>query len=326
MKLTLKKTKATLPTIVVHNKAKGNLSADREKLEQAGLIGASFNKDKVDYNIQWISTDLLVPLETQRDTESSWAVNRLIEKNGFDWAAAGVLLVQKAKEFPEYFVFDGCGRFLMAEMVDIEELPCLVYNISKAQASEYFAYMQSNGRRNLTKEIIFANRVAAQDPKAIDHEQWLQNLGLHIVAATKPTLLQIGDSTGSQVKYRFVEMAYGKYTHEQLKMVKTWIQSAWPKETSIHQDMYMGLLHLVSVVPGAMKNGLNNAITNYFNTLNIQYRESKKTEWKHKGGNQHNAEKESVAIGFLEDFRNSAFWKHNFTSQGMTRINLGDKK
>lgn len=325
MKLSVKKAPAPQPSIVVHSKAKGNLSSDRQKLQDAGLIKRSYNKDKIDYNIQWISTDLLVPLETQRDTESHWAVNRLIERDGFDWAACGVLLVQKAKEFPEYFVFDGCGRMLMAQLVDIEELPCVVYAISKEQASEYFAYMQSNGRRNLTKEIIFANRVAAKDPKALDHEQWLTTLGLHIVAATKPTPLLIGDAAGQQVKYRFVELAYNKYSIDQLLMVKKWIRSAWPKEASIHQDMYMGLLHLTAVVPGTMKNGLNAAITNYFNSLSVQYRESKKTEWKHKGGNQHNAEKESVALGFLEDFKNSVFWKAGFAGQGMTRVNVGPK-
>lgn len=300
----------------VHSRTKissrtGSVDVLVNQLQTANVHGKIFNQDKINYAIQMIDTDLLDPLDSQRDTSAEWATKRLIDQGGLNAVYMGVLSVVKIPDSPRYKVFDGCGRLLMAQLQGLKEVPCLVHTINEQEASCAFAYMQSNGRRNLTKEIIFVNRVAAGEQVALDEQAWLEDNGLYIVAADNLTVPAAGQ--GQVVKYRVVEMVCKKYTDSAVSTVLGWIRAGWPTAKYIPQDLFMGMLHVTKKVPETIKNGLQTAIKDFFENINIRDIKDVK-QWKRDGGAVHNQEDASVATGFWKAFTKSKQWKTSFAN------------
>lgn len=308
----------------VHSKTRASargIEGEIKTLQSKNVHGKVINQEKIDYTIQMIDTELLDPLDTQRDTSAPWATKRLVEQGGLNAVYMGVLLVIKIPNSPRYKVFDGCGRLLMAQLQGLKEVPCLVHNITDQEASVAFAYMQSNGRRNLSKEIIFANQVEGGETGALNHATWLENNGLYIRAADDLTVPAAGK--GQEVKYRVVQLAYPNYTDLAVATVLKWIRSRWSTAPSIPQDLIMGMLHITKNVPETLKNGLQTAITDFFKSINIK--EVTGLKWKKNGGNVHNQEDASVALGFWEDFKESTQWKASFASI-FTKSKIAPKK
>lgn len=293
-----------------HSKVTGNPEKVYKKLLKQDFY-KEINRDKIPANGQvvWLPTDILTPLESQRDTKVSWAPAKFDSRGGFDWTCFAPISVSHKLPDTNYYVFDGCGRVLMAQLMEVKEVPCWVYNISKEEAAGLFSYTQSDGRRELSQEIIFANQVTFGDKTALNHEAWLKKFGL-LVQAAEDVLR--GDPNGDLVKYRLVKLVYGKYTDDEVNQVLTWMRLAWPNAGYIQQDIFLGLLHFVHKIPDAMRNGLNKAITNYFTNLEDTFSTPKATQWMHKGGNQKNQVKESVALGFYEDFRRTKHFNPSF--------------
>jgi hypothetical protein len=323
--LTLSVNTTETSTPNVHSKTKlaktGSIELQVKKLQAANVHGKVFNQEKIDYTIQMIDTDLIDPADKQRDTSAEWATKRLIEQDGLNAVYLGILSVVKIPDSPRYKVFDGCGRLLMAQLQGLKQVPCLVHTIDDQEAAKAFAYMQSNGRRNLSKEIIFANQVEAGEHGALAHRDWLAANGLYIRAADDITVPEAGK--GQEVKYRVVQLAYPNHTDLAVATVLKWIRSKWSTAPSIPQDLIMGMLHITKNVPETLKNGLQTAITDFFKSLNIK--DITGLRWKKNGGNVHNQEDASVALGFWEDFKESDQWKASFASI-FTKSKIAPKK
>jgi len=297
-----------------HNKADKKVEINYEKWKDNPHYRKQINQGSIERNIRWMNPAILTPLDTQRDTKSKWCIERLEDMQGLDWTCFAPLSVSQDpnNDNAPFYVFDGCGRLLMAQMQDISEVPCYVYRITKEEAARRFAYTQDRGRRNLSKEIIFANMLAAKDSEALAEEQWLIKHKLYVQAAED---IKIGDVSGDLIKYRFVKLAKDNYSEAIIIQALDWIRKAWPDYGSVQQDMAMGLIHFLDKIPEAMKNGLNSAITEYFiNLVPEAYSDPTKCKWKKDGGGVHNQEKESVAKGFYDHFQKSRYYSTSFNN------------
>lgn len=166
--------------VTVHARVVGDVKKAKKVVDSKGygIINAN-NHPRLEY----LTPDQLTPIDTQRDTKASWAESRLKDLKGLDMVAFGALSVGYDASNNKYWLYDGCGRDLLASLIDSNmPLPCLVYNLDQKQAAFYFSYNQDKGRRKLSKESIFVNSWFHGEPEAIKLGNILVNLGLKISA------------------------------------------------------------------------------------------------------------------------------------------------
>jgi hypothetical protein len=147
----------------VHSMVRGDVVKIIAKQEKKGLAGKLVNPEfgkgqSFEPKFTWMKTSDLTPLESQRETNSKWVLERQEARGGLDLAAFGALSVAHDPDDGKYYVWDGCGRWAIADINgSVEEVPCLVYQMTKKQAAFYFSYNQQEGRRNLSREATFVN-------------------------------------------------------------------------------------------------------------------------------------------------------------------------
>lgn len=166
--------------INVHNRVVGDVSKVKKSVTKNGF-GIINSHKKVE--LKYLKPSDLTPIDTQRDTNATWAETRLKDLRGLDCVAFGALSVGYDSENDTYWLFDGCGRDLLASVIDSEmEVPCLVWPLTQKEAAFYFSYNQDKGRRKLPKESIFVNSWFHGDQDAVKWANRLQSLGLKISA------------------------------------------------------------------------------------------------------------------------------------------------
>ena len=171
--------------------------------------------------------DELVPLESNRVVDMTWAEKRLAAKGGLDMIAFGVLYVARDKA-KKLHVWDGCGRMVLASLAEAgnakNQWPCNVYDMEKEEASGYFAYNQDEGCRALTKEAIYVNKFFSGDPIAVDLAGILSYLNMYIQGDTHVTVPEDKTPSASEIKWRPI--------HEAMKIVSL-SPMEWTKNTFV---------------------------------------------------------------------------------------------
>jgi len=309
----------TVTTVVqptMHNKFTGNTENLIKRLEKAGIYQKQRNIHKRGH-YEKISVDYLVPLDSQRNVSDNWIYKVLRLSDGYDWIASGLTFVARDPETDINYVWDGCGRLALAEISGIKELDCWVMDMTQAEAAHYFVHVQKTAKRSLDPGIIFCNAYANGEAHALHMSMRLELLGMRVQGADdlwvpEVTKEQLPDYP--QVKLRAVEQAF-KYAARRSSaeidetgnntLVRfardTIVQAGW-NDDQIRQDLLPGLVIFYSVYPEAMRNGLNKMIRNWFKGLAQTVKQSKLT-FKHSGGNQHNREAESVAMGIVKELQ-----------------------
>lgn len=309
-------TTTTTPTIEVHSMARGNVQKARDslkfpnKVQYAHLTSRYMN----------IPVDQLVPLETQRETSSTWAQNRLNDQEGFDVIACGALSVALDPNDGIYYVYDGCGRLLQAQInMAPATLPCLVFDIPKELAAFYFAYNQERGRRSLKPEVIFVNSVYSGDPDALVWRDKLVDLECYIKGETNYAVPHPEPINQPEIKYRALTVGWD-LSGGDITIMKDARDIIWDayiatpfKCNIIRQDLFWGLILFLKQYPEARKNGFRTALRQFMSYIALG-KNQKDIRWKQDGGNLHNQEALSVALGMYDEFRKSSFWKGSFNS------------
>jgi hypothetical protein len=286
------KTNLAIAAPTVHSMVRGNVIKDIAKQNKKGLTGKLVN-DKFVPVLEWLKTSDLIPLESQRETNSKWVVERQEALNGLDMIAFGALSIAHDPDDGNYYVWDGCGRWAIADFNGgIDTVPCLVYNMTKARAAYYFAYTQEEGRRKLSREVTFVNGVIGGDEEHLEWAKRLDAIGAYVKANDGPNGIVNKDAKEHgypEILARALTDGY-KLSGNDIticRQARDMIMSAWgitntgcPK---IVTEVYWALIVVLKAIPESRKNGLHSAMQSYLNYVaqgNSQAEASK--EWKGK--------------------------------------------
>jgi hypothetical protein len=317
----------------MHGMFQGNVETILKEIREHGWDRELYGDIKP--KPQYLNTDSLIPLETQRKTYDKWILKVLEKCGGFDWVAFNSLSVAHDTSTGKYYVFDGCGRLALAQIYGIEQVPCLVFELTQRRAAHYFAYMQDDGRRKMDPETLFVNKYYSGNTQAELEYARLMALDCYIIGATEYSVPQQCKQSYASVKHAFLTRGYVRaggnpsdtvnnpealnLMRESVDLIKqAWFpkyqrnlrasKRAWTPETGfqIRQDLYMGLIKLLQIYP-EFRPGVNSKMHGY---LAEYLRDTAKNThqrdlpYKKDGGNEHNHEDLSVANGLF-----SYFWK-----------------
>lgn len=276
----------------VHSMVRGDVAKTYAKQEKKGLTGKVRFADRKPI-LQDIKLSNLTPLDTQRETSSKWVLERQESQNGLNMIAFGALSVAHDPEDGKYYVWDGCGRWAIADFNGgIDTVPCLVYNMTKAEAAYYFAYNQEEGRRKLSREVTFVNGVRGGDPEHLVWAKRLDEIGAYIKANDSEAGIVNSDAKSKgypEILTRALIDGYKLSGNDVAicRQARDMIVSAWGTSDSgcpkIVTEVYWALIVVLKAIPESRKNGLNTAMQKYLNYIaqgNSQAEACK--EWKGK--------------------------------------------
>ena len=208
--------------------------------------------------LQMLKVKDLDSLETQRETNSKWVEDRLKYLDGLDMYAFGAISVALTPE-GKYLVYDGLGRFNLARVLELEEIPCLVTEMKAKKASFYFAYNQSKGRRSMSPEALFVNNYVAGDPDSQILADIMSKAGLYVQGNTQYPVPHPKQKDAVEVKFRTINDAVtmyardpmgqlsdnNKWCEQVLKLTTQLLVSAF-KEKHLQQDLFWATSQIVS--------------------------------------------------------------------------------
>lgn len=313
-------TAANLPT--VHSLVRGDITKDFNKLTELDLtnkiVHRNIKKEYLD-----IPMAELIPLETQRETDSKWVVERQKARAGLDMVAFGALNVACDPNDNKYYVYDGCGRLAIAQFNGgLDTVPCMVYHISKEEAAYYFKYNQEDGRRRLSREVTFVNAIIGGDESEKDWVARIEYLGVRIKANDTQNGCIPANSKSPEIKIRAVKDGFTaagrdlELCRDAIDMIK----NAWGNKcTIISNELYWALIIILRCIPETRTDsGLHNAIQDYLNwiadgkTQSQAVREFKGEQLKGISGNSCVAVE--LGYAFAKSFMNSNKCKPRFKS------------
>jgi hypothetical protein len=304
-------------SVEIHNKFRG----DTEKVIKnvAKKNATKTINSHLDPKIEYIPTKDLEPLESQRITGEKWTEKRLIALGGLDMWAFGTLSVCRDPKDNINYVWDGCGRLALAQLHGLDIVPCVVIEGPKEQAAFYFGYNQdsSQGRRTLSKEVLFINRYFSGDHTAVKEANDLDTLGLYIKGDTTYPVPHPQPNGHVEIGYRAFSEGASIMNHDitTQRQVRDMIVMAWSNNPNgcifINQDIYWALGEFLTTFPEAKKNGTNIALQHFLNNL-AGGKDQKRIDWKPKGLSGNSGVSKQLATGLLKAFKESTYWKPNF--------------
>ncbi len=313
----------------LHNKFRGDATATAQKIAKNGST-ATLNSH-VAPQLQQIKTTDLVPLESQRTTNDRWTVQRLKALGGLDMWAFGALSVCHDTRDGKNYVWDGCGRLALAQLHQLDQVPCLVVEGNKEDAAFYFGYCQdsSQGRRTLSKEVLFVNRYFSGDKTAIQESEVLSQLGLFVQGDTSYSVPQPLVPGHVEIGYRaFHEGFYTiadaddslpitdpviKNKISLVRQARDMIVTAWSHNASgcnyINQDIFWALLFLFKVYPEVRTGVMNTRLQQFLNYVAMG-QDQKHVKWKAAGLSGNSGVAGQLAFGLLKAWKNTSnFYK-----------------
>lgn len=299
-------TKVTIKVPKLHSKVKGNIENAYKKIQEQNK---TFHDRDDLFRFEKISTDTLFPLDRQRDTKTTWCVDRLKALGGFDWLAFGTLFVVLDKNDNKYYVWDGCGRLALAQLhFGSIEVPCLVTDGTQQELAKYFAYNQDDGRRTLSKEVLFGARYESGDPQAQKDADLLGYLGLYTKNDADP--VPVPNINDIEIKFRTFDEGKKISGNDRAlqKQVRDMIATAWESNklgcTMIHQDVYWALIFLLKFYSNFRSNGCNEALQEWLTNV-ARNQQQNKVKWKPKSLSGNAGVAPTLALALYEDFRSS---------------------
>jgi hypothetical protein len=310
---------AIQPIPDLHSHFRG--SAEQVITKLAKSNSTNTRHEYLEPKLEKIPTDKLVPLESQRVTKDTWAQKRLQALGGLDMWAFGTLSVCRDPRDNVNYVWDGCGRLALAQLHGLKEVPCVVIEGEKEDAAFYFGYNQDStqGRRTLSKEVLFINRYYSGEPSAFAESCILDRLGMYIKGDTNYAVPNPTPAGHVEIGYRAFHEAItisGKDETIQ-RQARDMIVTAWSNNPNgcifISQDIYWAVVQLLTSIPTFRKNGLNISLQKFL--INIATGQNQdRVDWKVKGLSGNAGVSKQLALGLLEAFKKSTFWKPAFAN------------
>lgn len=314
-------------TPTFHNKTRGDTAKLIKTVNKKGL--ATEKNAGLTRTLEYLHVDSLEPLESQRITKTEWVQKRIEKCGGLDWFAFGQLSICRDTNDGIDYIWDGCGRHAIAKAVGIDIVPCVVIEGRKEDAAKYFAYNQDEGRRSLSKEVLFVNQVYSGDKDALIQLSHLQTLGMFVQGDTDMPAPNPVPTNSIEVNYRtFNEgLKIAKGDLQVMRQARDMIAIAWSQGNNvckfIQGDIYWGLLHLLVTFPSAQTNGVNAGLQTYLNSLGGLY-EQKKIKWKPAGLSGNSGVAPMLSYGLLCDWGNSQHFKPSYANTGIRKKVLED--
>jgi hypothetical protein len=316
-------------SIPPHQHVSGDYTKFKKSIKKRGLDGLVQTWSQP--TLETISIGDLTPLETQRQARTSWAQKMLKNLGGFDGYAFGVLSVARCPLTNTNYVFDGCGRMLIADAAGIESVPCLVYDLDKKSAAKYFAYNQKDGRRTLSPEAIFVNAYTAGDDDAQALGAVLDHCGLFVRGDTLYSVPHNPAKNNTcEIKYRAIAEGYKKIAGEDkdlCKQARDMIYRAFATKSEgdfhIQQDLYWAVLQLLVTYPETQKNGLNRNFQKYLDYLGDGNSQGQITRsWKDAKGLTGNVGiSKTLAYNLLQSWRQSKISTRGVQNLALRNLN-----
>lgn len=324
---------ATQSISKIHSMIKGDTESTFKILKKKNLL--KIQNEHIVPKIEYIALKDLVPLESQRYVNTGWVKKRLEKQHGLDMWAFGTLNVCRDINTGINYIWNGNGRFALAtffaaETADLDtfKVPCEVIDGSKEEAAYYFNYIQSEGRRTLSQEILFISRFYSNDADAIFESQQLNFLGLYVQKDSEMSVPNNPAPDSINISYRAFHdgMIIAKNDLSLLRQVRDMIASAWSTPTKncviINQDIFWGLTMFLKLYPEARVNGTNAALQGFIKAI-ATLTDQSKIDWKFKGLSGNRGVAPQLAYGLLKEFKRSLFWKGQF-SNALTYKRLED--
>lgn len=316
----------TSQTPAFHNKTRGDTQKLIKTISKKGLVQEK-NVGLV-RTLEELDVNSLEPLESQRITKTEWVQKRIEKMGGLDWFAFGQLSVCRDTTDGKDYIWDGCGRHAIAVAVGVDKVPCVVIEGKKEDAAKYFAYNQDEGRRSLSKEVLFVNQVYSGDPDALKQLSDLQTLGMYVQGDTDLPAPNPVPPNSIEVNYRTFNEGY-KIANGNLNVMRQardMISIAWSQGNNvckfIQGDIYWGVLYLLVTYPAAQTNGANAGLQAYLNSLGAN-KQQKKIKWKPTGLSGNSGVAPVLAYGLLKDWMDTDHFKPSFsTNSGIRPIVL----
>tara|TARA_S200000501_G_scaffold85868_1_gene78602 strand:+ start:381 stop:1355 length:975 start_codon:yes stop_codon:yes gene_type:complete len=297
--------------VQTHNLVRGDTSTTIEKLQKRGIHGAVVNADRRGKHVVYHPNDI-EPIDPQRDTYISFVEKGLMNQNGFDYMAATVIDVIKTPE-GKLKCWNGIGRLAMAQVQGLDEIDVWLTEGSEKDASYYFVYNQDEGARKLSPEIKFANKVFYDDPDAVKLLRKIDKAGLCIRTNKELDAVLPAGSKNPEITLSAMTKAlkFANGNIATLEMARDLIVNAWSNTRKwsnvIRSDLFVGTVILLDTYDSLRRPGAPfDQLQNFFCHKAFEL-DQPKLKFKHIGGNQHNAEGESVAYGILKTFTGSNF-------------------
>lgn len=256
-----------------------------------------------------IATANLIPLDSQRDAKTAWIKKALKLSGGFDSVAAGIIQVARDPQTGYNYVWDGAGRLALAQATGVAQLNCWVVDMNPQDAAHYFVYTQKTSNRSLKADELFINAFEKGEREAVEFAQVLERLGMRIQGAHDywvPRVDFISKSKYPRCNERSVRYALSIAQGDEsfVRFARDTIVDAGWNDDQIRKDLLPGLTMVYMCYPEMMRNGLSKSFKSYFQSLAGTVSQNK-LQFKQMGGNMHNREVESVALGIITGFRNS---------------------
>lgn len=270
--------------------------------------------------LEYLDFSDIVPLETQRETSSDWAVKRLEARGGLDMIALGVLYIARDPVTGIQYCFDGLGRWLIADTAGyVGKVPCLVFEMTQKEAAFYFSYNQNEGRRSLSREVTFVNAWYAGDEEALKLGDILDYCGLYVQGNTHYPVPHPKGANTAEITYRAIKEGYDKIAKKDssvCKLARDMIYSAYCRTNNgcekIAQDFFWTVLQVLVTYPESQTGALNKTMQKYIDYLALGNSQTGITkEWKAKGLSGNVAVSKMLAHGFVTSFRKSNFSTSN---------------
>lgn len=287
--------------VQTHDLVTGDVAKFQELLKEKGLYGKVVGNKPV---LKSIPVDSVVEIEAQRDTQAKWAYNMLVKQNGFDQDIFEPISVMEADD-GKYYCYDGLGRTALCQLNGITEIEAWVSIGTAEEAAERFITKNKENIRSMAPEPLFGAAIEAKRPEALEELTALDEIGLCI--RTRHNRVYPLNSSQPQIKIAGFRKAlkFADGDLEILKMARDIVVNAYPEDKIVRADLFVGLVIVLDTYdalqrPGAPFKQLLKFIESYGAMM-----EQVKLPFKKDGGNQHNAENESVAYGIIKNFTGS---------------------
>lgn len=283
-----------------HNLVTGDVSKFQDLLKQKGIYG---NVVGTKPTLKSIPVERVIEIEAQRDTQAKWAYDMLVKQNGFDNDIFEPISVMEADD-GNFYCYDGLGRTALCQLNGLTEIEAWVSKGTAEMAAERFIRKNKENIRSMPPEPLFGAEIEAKRTEALAELSALEKIELCI--RTRHNRVYPIDSSDPQIKIAGFRkaMKFADNNLEVLKLARDIIVHAYPNDEFVRADLFVGLVIMLDTYEALQYGTPLEQLKNFIAHKAVEY-EQVKLPFKKDGGNQHNAENESVAYGIVKSFTSS---------------------
>lgn len=304
----------------IHSKVRGNPENVRKSLaktDSLNIIG-EMPKQKI------VPTSQCVPFGRNRDTKLTWAKKSIADEGGFNWNLFGSIEGIPNKQTGEIEIWDGLGRLAIAQLCDIPEIPVIIH--SEGSPGALFVKKQKLRNRSLSANDHAVALYDAYLKRELDNETHhtirkevaaLEYCNVRVASGEETWMPESVRKDRPTISINAVrngiKITKEPYFAEIGKLAVDTITNAYGTDCEIGKELFEGLCLIFRAAPKAGTNGCYQSLKDFLAAQAMNYTQ-RKLPFKQLGGNRHNHEARSVAVGLLSLWRDSVYWKDGYSN------------